>query len=194
MITDAVANAMLDNQFPSGAANTMLSAHSAFSATGANLLGAKTSANFAAAASRAKNLAAVTDIAITAGQTVRWIGVWDSTGVTFRGMQPNGADEKNFQVDLLNNRIYCEGHGYSANQTIVFSGGTPPAGLVEGTVYYAVGITPGDPDYFQVAATSGGAAVDIIAQAAAGCKLSKITEETFVANGTLRVSTHTIGL
>lgn len=194
MITDAVANLMLDNQFPAGAAGMMLSAHSAFSATGASLLGAKTAANFAAAASRTKGLAAATDIAIAIGEVVRWVGVWDSTGVTFKGMQANGGDEKNFQVDLLNNRIYCEGHGYAANQTIVFTGGTPPAGLTEGTVYYAVTITAGDPDYFQVSATSGGAAIDITAQAAAGCKVSKIVEETFAAAGTFRASTYNISL
>ena len=188
MITDAVANAMLDNQFPSGAGNTLLSAHSAYSATGASLLGSKTSANFAAAASRTKSLAASTNISLTAGNTVRWVGVWDSTGVTFKGMQPNGGSEKTFQVDVTNNRIYCEGHGYAANQTIVFTGGTAPTGLTEGTVYYAVGVTAGDPDYFQVSATSGGAAIDITGQAAAGCKVSKIVEETFAADGTLQVS------
>lgn len=36
MLTDTTINAMLDNQFPSGAGNVYPSVHSAYSATGAN--------------------------------------------------------------------------------------------------------------------------------------------------------------
>lgn len=192
MLTDATVHGMLDNQFPAGAGNVLLSLHSAFSTTGAGLIGSKTSANFAAAASRAKNLAADCDIAIAGGNTVKWIGAWDSTGATFRGMQPNGGNGfKSFQVDLTNNRIYCEGHGWANDQKIIFDG-TPPTGLTEGTTYFVVGVTAGDPDYFQVAATQGGAAIDITGQQAAGCNVSNIVEETYSGAGSHKVTAHQI--
>lgn len=193
-ITDAVANLMLDNQFVSGASNMMLSCHTSYDAAGAALIGSKTAANFAAAASRTKGLAANCAISIPASNTVRWLGVWDSTGATFKGMQPNGGDDKTFQIDVTNNRIYCENNGYAANQTIVFYGGTPPAGLTLGTVYYVVGILAGDPDYFQVSATSGGAAIDITGQHAAGCVVSKVIEEAYASAGTHTISTYNLTL
>ena len=52
MLTDATVNSMLDNQFTAGANNMQLSLHSAFSSSGANLVGSKTNCNFAAASSR----------------------------------------------------------------------------------------------------------------------------------------------
>jgi len=194
-IPDVTKNAMLDNQYPSGAGNVYLSTHSDYSATGANLLGAKTSANFSAAAAGQKALSAACDIAVGAGLTVKWIGLWDSTQATFRGTVPNaGTGDKTFQVDLTNNRIYCENHGWSANQKIVFYGGTPPTGLTAGVTYFVKTVTAGDPDYFDVSATAGGAAIDITAQAAAGCVVSDIVEETYSSAGTHRVSTLTIDL
>lgn len=193
-ITDASINLMLDNQFVSGASNMMLSLHSAYSATGANLIGSKTAANFAAAATRTKNLAANCAISIPSASTVRWLGAWDSTGATFKGMQPNGGNDKTFQVDVTNNRILCEANGYAANATIAFYGGTPPTGLTEGTIYYVVGILAGDPDYFQVSATSGGAAIDITGQAAAGCVVSAVTEEVYSGTGTHTISTYSLSL
>ncbi len=192
MLTDTVKNGMLDNQFPSGAGNVHLSAHSAYSATGANLIGSKTSANFAAAASGVKDLSADCAISIGAGNTVKWVGAWTSDDVTFKGMQPNGGSDKSFQVDLTNNRIYCEGHGYVNTDTITFHGDTPPTGLTAGTTYYVVGVTAGDPDYFQVAATEGGAAIDITGQHAEGCVVSAIIEETYSGAGTHTVTGHSI--
>lgn len=194
-LTDATKNSMLDNQFPSGAGQVYLSVHSDYSATGANLLGSKTSANFSAAAAGQKALSAACDISVTGGNTVKWVGAWDSTQATFRGMTPNASTgDKTFQVDLTNNRIYCENHGWSANQKIAFHGGTPPTGLTAGVTYFVKTITAGDPDYFDVSATAGGAAIDITAQAAAGCVVSDIVEETYSSSGTHRVSTMTIDL
>ncbi len=194
MLVDATYNAMLNNQFPSGAGNVYLSAHTAYHATGGNLTGAKTSANFSAASARQKALSTAVDIAIGAGVTVRWIGLWDSTQATFLGMYPNGGSDLSFQVDLTNNRVYCEGHGRANNDTITFHNDTPPAGLTAGVTYFVVGVTPGDPDYFQVSLTSGGAAVDITAQAGPQCVVSQIVEEVYAGAGTHRVSTLTINL
>lgn len=194
MLTDATVEAMLDAKFPSGSGNCKLSAHSAYSATGANLVDSKTNCNFAAAASRAKALAASCAITITAAATVAWIGAWDSAGTTFLGMFPNGGSDKSFQVDVGNDRILCEGHGYSNGDTVVFHGATAPTGLTAGTTYYVVGVTSGDPDYFQVAATAGGSAINITGQPAAGCFVSKILVDTYTGAGTHTVSSLSISL
>lgn len=198
MLTDATVNAMLDALFPTGTGTDRcyLSTHSAYSASGANLLGAKTAGAWAAASSRAKAITAAIDIAVAGGNTVKWIGAWGGTaGDTFRGMFPNASTgDKSFQVDLTNNRIYCEGHGWSADQKIVFHGDTAPTGLTAGTTYYVKSVTPGDPDYFDVAATAGGAAIDLTGQAGAGCWVSDIVEEAYGSDGTHRVSTLTITL
>lgn len=195
MITTAAYNAMLDNQFPSGAGNIMLSTHTDFSATGANLVGTKTSANYAAASARSKALAAAVSIAVAAATTVKWIGLWDSLGTTFKGMMPNGGTDFTFQLDVItNNRVYVENSGYANGDKITFHDGTPPTGLTEGVTYFVIGATAADPDYFQVAATSGGAAIDITGQAAKACKVSKIIEEVFGSAGTLQVNTLTINL
>lgn len=194
MLTDATINAMLDNQFPSGAGNVLLSLHSAFSATGANLIGSKTSSNFSAASSRSKALSTAVDIAVPSANTVRWIGAWDSAGATFKGMFPNGGSDFSFQVGVTPNTIIAEGTGFANDDTITFHGGTPPAGLTEGTVYFVVGVTAGDPDTFQVAATQGGSAIDITGQPAAGCAVSKIIQDVYAGTGTHRVSTLAIAL
>lgn len=195
MLTTSSLNAMLDSQFPAGAGNVMLSAHTDFSATGANLTGAKTAANYSAASARSKALSAAVSIAIGAGITVKWIGLWDAAGTTFKGMMPNGGTDFPFQLDVVtNNRVYVEGSGYVNGDKITFHNGTPPTGLTEGVTYFVVGATAADPDYFQVSATSGGAAIDITGQAAKSCVVSKIIEEVFGAAGTLQSNSLTINL
>lgn len=193
MITDAVKNLMLDNQFVAGAGNMLLSAHTAFSTTGLNITGTKTSANFAASLAGSKALAATTDIAIGAGVTVNWVGLWDSLGTTFKGMLPNGGSDKTFQLDkTVNERIYVEGHGFVNGDKVTFHNGTAPTGLTTGTVYFVVGQILGDPDYFQVALTSGGVAINITGEASLGCVVSKIIEEIFASAGIFRVTTWTL--
>lgn len=141
----------------------------------------------ASAGSKATTGTAVFDVA--AGSTVRWIGFWSAvTAGNCRACAPNGGSPKEFSVDLTNNRILCEGHGYSADQKIVFYGGTPPTGLTEGTIYYVRTPTAADPDYFEVSATQGGAAIDITGQPAAGCVVSVIVEETYGAQGTFTLN------
>lgn len=195
MIPAARANAILDTEY---ATNDKLSLHSAFSASGANELSggayARQTVTYAAASGRSKASSGNVDFSVPAGSTVAWVGVWNSTGTTFKGMIANGGSEMSFQVDLANNRIYCEGHGMANDNRVVFTGATVPAGLTEGTAYYVVGVTAGDPDYFQVAATQGGAAIDITAQASADAKLSKIVLESYAADGTHRISSWSQGL
>lgn len=194
MRPESIDNGMLDARYPSGAGNCLLSTHSGYSTTGASLLGAKTSANFAAAASRTKALAAACDIAVTAGNTVKWLGIWDAAGTTFLGMYPNGGSDKSFQVDLTNNRVHCEGHGFADGDKITFHNDTAPTGLTAGTTYFVVTTTAGDPDHFQVSATSGGAAIDLTGQHGGKCLVSKIVEETYAADGTHRINPFSISL
>src|SRR5689334_5429178 len=109
MLTDFTVNGMADAKIPAGAGNVLMSAHSAYSLTGANLLGLKTSANFAAAVGRVKSLAANCNINIGAGSVVRWLGIWDAAGTNFLGMETNGSTGNfAFQIDVANNRIYIE--------------------------------------------------------------------------------------
>lgn len=197
MLTDATVNAMLDAIFPTGTGTDRcyLSAHTDYDAAGGNLHGSKVAGAWAAASSRQKAITAAIDLAITAGAgvTIKWIGAWGgSSGNTFRGMHPNGSSgDKTFQVDLANNRIYCENHGWSANQKIVFHGGTPPTGLTAGVTYFVKTVTAGDPDYFTVSATAGGSDIDITGQPTAGCVVSNIIEEAYASDGTHRVNNWT---
>lgn len=195
MLADATVNGMLDNKFPSGAGNVLLSLHSAYSTSGANLVGSKTSSNFSAASGRSKALSTSVPITVPGAATVSFIGAWDSAGTTFLGMFPNGSPgEFSFQVDVTNDKIVCENHGLANGDNVVFTGGTAPTGLTEGTVYFVVGVTAGDPDTYQVAATAGGAAINITGQPAAGCQASKVLVDVYTGAGTHTVSGVTIAL
>lgn len=194
MIPDARANAMLDTEYVTG---DLLSLHSAYSTTGANELSggsyARQAITWAAAASRAKANSGNINVPVPAAASVAWLGIWNSAGTTFKSMVANGGSEKSFQVDLTNNRIYCEGHGQANDERVVFTG-TPPTGLTEGTIYWVVGVTAGDPDYLQIASTQGGAAIDITGQASANSKVSKIVIEAYAGAGTHQINSITTGL
>ena len=200
MLTDDVVNAMLDYKFPTGTGTDRcyLSVHSAYSATGANLIGAKVAGAWAAATSCAKGITAAIDISVAAGNTVKYVGFWGKTtsaGDTFLGMNPNLSDgDLFFQVDTANDRIMCENHGFANDDKVVFYGGTPPIGLSEGVTYYVVGVTAGDPDYFQVSDTQGGSPKNITGQSSVKCAVSNIVEEVYPADGTHRISSLTVNL
>lgn len=195
MLTDATVNSMLDSQTLSSC-----SLHTAYSATGANEVAggapayARKAITMGAAAARARAASTQPTFDVPAATTVRFIGLWDPAGPTFKGMFANGGNEKGFQIDATNNKVLCEAHGLANDDKVVFYGGTPPGGLVEGTVYFVVGNTSADPDTFQVAATLGGAAIDLTTQHVAACKLSKLVEETFGAQGTFQVQAGSVGI
>lgn len=187
MFTDAAKNAMLDAE-PS----THLSLHTAWSATGANEVTggspayARKAATWNAAASASAALAAAVTFDVPAGTTARYVGRWTAlTAGTFLGMSALNGAEKEFSVDLTANTIKQVAHGYVNTDQVVFLGGTPPGGLTEGTTYFVVGATT---DTYQVAATSGGAAIDLTAEPAAACVASKIVPETFGSQGTLQIT------
>ena len=182
--------------FATAAKNTMLAAeptthvslHSDWSATGANELTggspvayARQAATWDAPADAEKALAAAITFDVPAGATVAWAGRWTAlTGGTFLGMSPLNGVETEFSVDLTANTIKQVAHGHANGTQVVFIGGTPPGGLTEGTLYFVVGATT---DTYQVAATSGGSAIDLTAEPTAACVASKIVPETFGAEG-----------
>jgi hypothetical protein len=197
-LSDAAKGVALDALFPTGTGTDRcyLGIHTDYSATGANLHGSVAAGTWAAASGGSKAITGAVDLTVTGAATIKWISCWGGTaGNTFRGMAPNGgAEPKSFQIDVTNNKVYCEAHGWSDTQKITFYGAAAPTGLTAGTTYFVSGVVAGDPDNFTVSATSGGAAIDLTGQAAAGCGVAAIVEDPYTAGGTHRVSTLTIAL
>lgn len=68
-------------------------------------------------------------------------------------------------VDTTGNRFRCDGHEYENGMIVRLSmtSGTAPQPFTGGTDYYIVGVLrDGTGDWFQLALTSGGAAIDIL--------------------------------
>lgn len=170
-----------------------MSLHNGFpGATGANeLTGSgytQMACSFNAASGGVRTVAAVTNFTVGAGHTVRWVGLW--AGGVFKGYSPNGGSPKEFQANAATDVVSVPGHGYVDTDTIVFYGGTVPAGLVEGTIYYVRDATT---DTFKVAATAGGAAIDLTGTGAGDCVVSKIVENAYGGSGTHTISSFSIG-
>lgn len=195
MLTDATVNLMLDS-----VTIDLMSLHTAYSATGTNEVTGGTPAyarkavTMAAASGRARASSSAPVFDVPAGTTVRFVGIWTNAGTVFRGMLPNGGSEFDYQVDQTNNRILAEGHTLANGNNVVFIGGTPPTGLTEGTVYFVVGVTASDPDYFQVSLTSGGAAIDLTGIGSGQCKASRLVEEVYASQATHTVNSFTVGI
>ena len=192
---DNARNLML-NTFRTSATHASL--HSAFpGATGTNEVTgggyARQAATYNAAASGAVTLSGTLTFSVPAGN-VAWLGAWSAvTAGTFYGYAPNGGFTAidNFTVSTSTDTITAIAHGYSDTQQIVFFGGTPPGGLTEGTIYFVKASTA---DTFQVAATSGGAAIDLTSVGSLLCVISRITVEVFASAGSATVSTFTHNL
>lgn len=184
-------NSMLDGQ-----AITLASAHTGFpGSTGANEVtgGAPAYAqkavtiNAASGGQRALNAAVTFDVPAC---TVKWVGFWN--GATYVGCAPNGgATPKNFMAIASTDLIYSASHGYSDTNTIVFFNGTAPTGLTEGTTYYVRDATT---DTFKVAATAGGAAINLTGASSFGCVVCAITEDVYAVQGTHQLATATFAI
>ena len=143
--------------------------------------------NAASGGQRLLNASVSFDVPAT---TVRWIGYWN-TG-TYVGCAPNGgATPKNFMSVASTDTVYCAGHGWSDTQKITFFGGTPPAPLVEGTVYF---VRDSATDSFKVSASSGGSAIDLTAAPTFGCVVAAITEDVYASQGTHTLSSTTFAI
>lgn len=150
---------------------------------------ARVAATFGASASGTRSLSAGVSLTIPIGATVRWLGLWN--GATFLGYAPNAGVPKEFFASIATDVVTCPGHGYVDTNKIVFYGDTTPAGLTEGTVYFVRDATA---DTFKVAATAGGAAIDLTGTGGSGCVVSSITEETYGGGGSHLIANWALGL
>lgn len=190
-ITDAVKNAGLDAM---AALMTHLSLHSAYSATGANELTggspayARQLCAWSAAAAGNVSLAGPETFDVPAG-TVAFIGAWSAvTAGTFRGMWPaSGGVPVPFTAVGTTDVITADAHGLANGDTVTVwdlgAGSVIPTGLTEGTVYFVRDVAG---DTFKLAATSGGAAIDLTTDGAG--LVQRMVSEVFAAQGTYQVT------
>lgn len=120
--------------------------------------------------------------------SVKWASAWNSTEMLF--IAPTGGSPKEFVCDLTTNYVISPAHGLVDGNIVVFFLDTPPSPLVAGTEYYVVGATT---DQFQVAATFGGAGINLTAQSGQACLASKLVTRTYAAQDTHTVSTFPVG-
>lgn len=189
--------------FVTAAKNTMLDAlrvlmthaslHSAFPGTGgANEIAggtyARKATTYSASAAGQTDLSAAQLFDVPAAATVAWVGAWGAlTAGTFYGYAPNGSTGVlEFTADLTADTIIAPAHNFTVDQTIVFYGATPPGGLTEGTTYF---VRAPATNTFQVAATAGGAAIDLTSFGSAQCVVSRIVIETFTGAGQVNLTT-----
>lgn len=191
---DAVLNDMLDSL---SAELDQVSLHSAYSASGANEVTggsyARQAITWNAAASAALDSSNAPSFSVPSGQTVAWIGFWDTAPSpdSFRGMTTNRqtgdtAPTSKFIVDTALNNIQCPAHGLVVDDRVAFWGGTPPGGLTEGTHYWVVTATA---DTFQVGTTqSQSPETGLTNQGDADVTLAQIRIETFASDGTFNLT------
>lgn len=189
---DAGLDAMLDAL---AALLDEVSLHTAFSTTGANeVVGgsyARQAITWNAAASGALNSSNAPSFSVPSGNTIRFVGYYDTAPSpdSWMGMVPNqqAGDEgpRRFVVDVTNDTIEDPANGFVNDENLTFIGGTPPAPLVEGTVYFIVTRTATD---FGVAATQGGASIVLTDQGDQDVRIWQIREETFASDGTFNLN------
>jgi hypothetical protein len=147
----------------------------------------------AAAGSVKANTGALTfDVAAgTYGFFTFWNAVSGNTS-NFRGYAPFGgaSPKKGFgtvnATDVTNNTITSNGHGLAnADRVILYNvvGETIPTGVTEGGAYFVVGTAT---DTFQIALTSGGAAVDLTGQGEV--YFEKVVPEVFASQGQITLA------
>lgn len=186
----ATANAMLD-----ALTITHASLHTDFpGTTGANEVtgGAPAYARKAVTINAASGKQRLLNAAVTfdvPACTVKWIGFWNNA--TFLFAVPNGgATPKNFMA-LSTDIAYSAGHGYADTDKVVFYQGTAPGGSTEGVTVF---VRDSATDTFKVAATSGGAALDLTTAASFGCVVSAIVEDVYAVQGTHQLATATLAM
>lgn len=191
---DQALNAMLDTL---AAELDQVSLHSAYSASGANEVTggsyARQAITWNAAASGALDSSNAPSFSVPSGQTVAWIGYWD-TGPSpdvFQGMTTNRqsgdvAPTSKYIVDTAANNIEAPAHGLVVDERVAFWGGTPPGGLSEGTIYWVVTAAT---DTFQVGTTqSQSPETGLTNQGDADVTFAQVRVETFGADGTFNLT------
>jgi len=169
-----------------------VSAHTAFpGVTGANECSGGSYAQqviaFGTASGGIRTQTGAASFTITA-QTVRWVGYWQA-GNWLYAAPAGGASPKNFIVLPNDDTVYSPTHGWSDSQKVVIYNGTPPAGTDEGQILY---VRDAGTNTFKLAATDGGAAIDMTSAPSWGAVIAAITEYAYAGTGTFSVESSTI--
>lgn len=183
------------------------SLHSAYSAAGANELTggspayARVAVSWASAASGQKSLTgSPSAFNVPSAATVAWIGLWSAaTSGTFAGMGPNGAAPQFGFTSTPHagspaDTITAPNSAYTAGQPVVVfpgQGGTLPAGLTAGTIYYV--FSPSGAAFQLSATVTSPAAVNLGSVAASGL-VQAITVETYGSQGFFTINTDTLSV
>jgi hypothetical protein len=177
-----------------GSLNTAYSNTGANEVTGGSPAFARKALTWASSSGGVKALApTLPSFDVPASTTIPWWSGWSAlTAGTFRFMALLGGQTLRpcmveTATDLTNNDIFCKGHGYTADQRVVFwpaSNGAVVTGLTIGTVYWVIstGLTT---DSFRVSATQGGAAVDITTDSPIGMFVQRGIPQTTVTQDVL---------
>jgi hypothetical protein len=195
ILRDTSLNAMLDTL---AAQLDQVSLHTAWSTTGANEVTggsyARQSITWNSAASGALDSSNAPSFSVPSSNTVRFVGFWETAASpdTFEGMvanqQSGDVTAMRFVVDTAADTIEAPSHGLTLDEGVVFLGGTPPAPLVEGTVYYVVQAAA---DNFKVQATAAGSPgtpINLTTQGDQDVRFYQIREETFASDGTFNLN------
>lgn len=169
-------------------------------ATGGSPAYARQAVTWAAAASgqRSNSGALTFDVPSgTYGFLTYWTASSGNTGTQYRGWAPINGGVKGIgtvdAADLTANTITSNAHGLvNTDRVILFNvfSETIPGGLTEGAAYFVVGATT---DTFQVALTSGGAAVDLTTTQGE-VFFQKVVPEVFASQGQITVAAGAIVL
>lgn len=162
-------------------------------ATGGSPVYARLAVSWSAAASgqRSNSGALAFDVPPgTYGFLTYWTALTGNSGTQYRGWAPINGSVKGFgtisAADLTANTITSNAHGLVNTDRVLFCNvfaETIPGGLIEGAAYFVVGATT---DTFQVALTSGGAAVDLVTTQGE-LYFQKVVPETFGSQGQITV-------
>lgn len=169
-------------------------------ATGGSPAYARVAVTWAAAASGQRSNSGALTIDVPAGTygfLTYWTALTGNSGTQYRGWAPINGSVKGFgtidAADLTANTITSNSHGLVNTDRVLFCNvfaETIPGGLIEGAAYFVVGAAT---DTFQVALTSGGAAVDLVTTQGE-VYFQKVIPEVFGAQGQITVAAGAIVL
>lgn len=170
-------------------------------ATGGSPAYARIAAVWSAAASSVKSHSGTLTFDVPAG-TYGFFTFWNTATLnsgtqylgytTFGGASPKKGFATVDAADVTANTITSNGHGLvNTDRVIAFNvvGETIPGGITEGAAYFVVGAAT---DTFQIALTSGGAAIDLTTQGE--IYFEKVVPEVFAGQGQITVATNQITL
>lgn len=200
VIRDAMLNSIIG--VPSAIQITYASLHSAVpDATGSNEIAGGSPAYArkliqfqpAVAGRLLKNPTPPVQFNVPAGATVAFVGLWSAiAGGSFCGYGPLSSDPAMPAIATASSdKFLCPGHGFALNDRILVqpaAGLSTPPGLPPG-IYYA---DPVNSTEFKLRASIGGAYVDVAADG--HLIVQRIRIDVFSAQGTVTVSTFTLGL